>query len=746
MKTSKISFDEFFNNHLNAAQQKAVLHKKGPLLVIAGAGSGKTRVITARILNLLINEKIDPRSIIALTFTNKAAGEMKERIHQFLPTGIKPFIGTFHSYCLQLLKTNAKLLDYPSFTIIDSDDQQQLLSSIIKKSGFEKRISAKNLSYQLSMYKNSAVSSQTEHLFTDPSIRELLIEYEREKKASKCLDFDDLLLEVLTLFKKNSEFVTQHQETIRHILVDEYQDTNITQHALLKAMAKQKNKLIIDSLCAVGDEDQSIYSWRGATVENMLHFSKDFAKTTLIKIEQNYRSVQPILEIANQVINHNQQRNPKNLWSEKKAKNRIHIVRCMSGYQESEVIAEFLKQLEKKDTVNSCAILYRAHYQSRTLEEALIRHSIPYKIIGGIQFYERKEIKDILAYLRLIANPFDRISFFRAINCPLRGLGDKFQELFYNRWNEQPFHTFIDCAQELIKTDSVAGVKQAALASFTRTFEEYSIYDGPHKTIESIVAKINYFGYLKNAFDKEDAETKTENIKELIRAAHHFEQIGINTIELFLAEVALMQEKMHKQEETENTVKLMTLHAAKGLEFDTIVLSGLEEGIFPSFRSINDPSCIEEERRLFYVGITRAKERLLLTNARYRNSFGNMTDQLPSRFLDEVPNHLAPTIDTSHWNNIQIQAFFSDWLGNKTSSSVLTFNTLTQNLTEKIKKSSSSKSLKSATFWQKNQTVKHIKFGVGIIKKVEEQGKDKVFITALFKSGIKKIDSSFLSS
>ncbi|MGE0206282.1 MAG: ATP-dependent helicase [Candidatus Babeliales bacterium] len=736
-------FNNFFTNELNEPQQKAVLHTQGPLLVIAGAGSGKTRVITARIVNLLLNEQVAPSSIVALTFTNKAAGEMKERIHAFVQ-GAKPFIGTFHSYCLQLLKIHQHLTPYTTFSILDADDQLQLLTGIIKRAGVEKRITAKNLAYQISTLKNAMSTDQLQT--TDIFFQQLYQAYEREKQASKCLDFDDLLLEVLKLFEKNKEFKEQFQQTVRHILVDEYQDTNVVQHALLKQMALDKKKMVIDSVCAVGDEDQSIYSWRGATVANILHFQKDFTDTQLIKIEQNYRSVQPILSLANHVIEHNKNRNPKKLWSTKKATDRVRIVRLMSGYQEGEIIALLAKQLSKKSNVDSMAVLYRAHYQSRAIEEALLRNSMPYKIIGGIQFYERKEIKDVLAYLRLIANPFDRVSFFRVINCPARGLGDKLQELFYETWDAQPFMTFADCIDSLIKAGHVTGIKQKALESFKNLFIPYTLSDSPKKTIEELLNKIAYFSYLKDSFEAQEAEAKIENVKELIRATAFFEQNGLTTIKAFLDEVALMQEKALQHEEEKNTVKLMTLHAAKGLEFDTVVLAGMEETLFPSSRSIQQPEALEEERRLFYVGITRARERLLLTTARHRYTFGSMTDQLPSRFLREIPEAITPSFDISYFQQAQCMDFFAEWLGIKTSPSVITFgsavNHSAQSKNSTVKKNESSS---SSSGFKKHQPVKHKSFGIGIIKAIEQKG-NSYFITAEFKSGTKKVQSSFLES
>jgi DNA helicase II / ATP-dependent DNA helicase PcrA len=737
------NFNDFLTTQLNNPQRLAVAHKEGSLLVIAGAGTGKTRVITTRILNLLIKEHVDPRTIIALTFTNKAAHEMKERINSFIQGSVKPFIGTFHSYCLQLLKTNPHLLEYSNFSILDSDDQQQLLTNLIKKSGLEKRISARNLAYQLSIYKNNAINSATEGLFTDPIIKELLIEYEREKKLSKCFDFDDLLLEVLQIFKKYPEFKASHQANIRHILVDEYQDTNVTQHELLKAMSLANSNFAIDSLCAVGDEDQSIYSWRGATIANMLNFQKDFHNTLTIKMEENYRSALPILDTANAVIKHNTQRNPKQLWSAKVAHDRVRILQCLSGYQEGEVIAHLAKQVHASKTPQTIAVLYRAHYQSRTLEEAFIRNSIGYKIIGGIQFYERKEIKDLLAYLRAIANPFDRISLFRIINCPLRGLGDKFQEQLHELWDQQPFSTFMDCIQSLIQAGAVTGMKKNTLESFLAIFKTKTGYDTPRQTLETLIQEIQYFSYLQSNFEKAEAESKIDNVKELLRAANHLEQNGITTIEQFLQHVALMQEKSAINNEEQTVITLMTLHAAKGLEFEVVVLAGLEEGLFPSQRSSHDTNALEEERRLFYVGITRAKERLLLTYARYRHTFGSMTDQIRSRFLSEVPEQIVSFFETTYWHDAQLVSFCSEWLGIRTRpSEVVTFGAKTS-FAKETKVSEPLTPSPSFSAWKRNQPVKHPKFGVGTIQNIESRD-DKTFVTVTFKSGTKKIDSSFI--
>lgn len=678
------TFNSFVQKQLNPAQQEAVTHGKGPILVIAGAGSGKTRIITARITNLILNHHIPPQTIVALTFTNKAANEMKERITHFLGTSNNlPFIGTFHAYCVRLLKQNSHHHKMPAFTILDSDDQSKMVSSILHRANAHKNMTPRNAIYQISHIKNQLISPINSNLFTHPIMEQVYHAYEKEKKLSNCFDFDDLMLEVLKLFNTNNVFKTMHHQHVPHLLVDEYQDTNVVQHELLKQMALHNNNLAIDSLCAVGDEDQSIYSWRGATIANMLNFKKDFADTAIIKIEQNYRSVQPILEVANKVIEKNVNRNPKKLWSDKKATDRVRITTCMSEYQEGECIAQCLKAAKKYQQGSSIAVLYRTHVQSRAIEEALIKHSIPYKIIGGIQFYERKEIKDLFAYLRLIINPFDRTSFFRIINTPSRGFGDKFDELFYTHWNDEPFLTFAQIARKLIDDGILKGIKRLALEQFISLFNDVESITLPSKALDIIIRKIKYVEYLKEAYEPQEAQERVDNIQELIDAIRYFESNGIDTIELLLHEVALMQEKMQKQDDQQDKVLLMSLHAAKGLEFDMVILAGLEEGIMPTVRALSNDDAIEEERRLFYVGITRAKERLLLTHTKYRYTYGKMVDQISSRFLDEVPTNIASRHDNSSSNSVQLHTFFSSWIGAKNhhlsnQDSVMTFGTAKQ--------------------------------------------------------------------
>ena len=505
----KQKFNSYIKKQLNERQQQAVLQKDGCMLVVAGAGSGKTRVITSRIAHLMINEEVHSDAIIALTFTNKAAKEMQERIGQFTSDTIEtPFIGTFHSYCLRLLKLNQELIETPFFSIIDADDQEKIIKGIIQRNNLNKQATAKQFLYQISYLKNQALTPEEQQAYfvKNRMLQEIFQAYEAEKKASKCLDFDDLLHHGLKLFA-HKQFKERFQQTIRHILVDEYQDTNVVQHALLKAMAlKGKRSLAAQSICVVGDEDQSIYSWRGATVTNMVNFKTEFPKTKLIKIEQNYRSVQSILDIANHVIKHNKQRNPKKLWSTKKGNNRIRSMTCSSEYQEGDAIAQLCKVARGSKKLSSFAVLYRTHFQSRAIEEALLRNAIPYKIFGGIQFYERKEIKDLLAYLRLIVNPFDRTSFFRIINCPTRGLGSAFETIFYERWAQEPFLTFQQVAQKLIEEQQVKGKKALALETFIQIFVDLHATLAPKKALETILKCSEYITYIKDTFDLKDGQ------------------------------------------------------------------------------------------------------------------------------------------------------------------------------------------------------------------------------------------------
>lgn len=741
MNDHKQKFSSFVSSELNSEQRKVIDSADGSYLVIAGAGSGKTRVITARITNLILEHDIEPSSIVALTFTNKAAQEMRERIEKFLPEmPTKPIIATFHSYCLRLLKINRHLLTNENFSIIDSQDQYKLVQTIIKEHGISNLFNAKQLISEFSRYKmNDTLSLDAEPGIPEHYLQQfmqLYNEYEQQKRASNYFDFDDLLYKTFQLFKTNQTFKDQHHIRHRHILVDEYQDTNIIQHELLKQMTLHEENKAVDSVCVVGDEDQSIYSWRGATVENILEFHKVYENTKVIKLEQNYRSSQRILDVANHVIVNNSQRNPKKLWSDNSQNHTPLQLECLSDLQEAYSITNIIKNFAKKEKLASIALLYRTHYQSRIIEEALIKESIPYKMIGGIQFYERKEIKDLIAYLRLIINPFDKLSFTRVINCPLRGLGKKFVDLFIDTWNTNPFSSFAEIANKLIDEKLVAAKQQGSLRSFVSLFKNLSEQTHPAEALEQIITQTSYINYLQDSFDKQEAQTKKQNVAEFLRAAEYVQRLKQATLAEFLEDIALMQEQIQQDDSQTDCVQLMTLHSAKGLEFNNVILSGLEDGILPSNQSI-ELGNIEEERRLFYVGITRAKKRLMLMHSKHRNTFGTMTLQRPSRFLQEIPAHLLIKQQAAHWSRTQFATFFDQWIHNKHVAKPV-LQTVHRPAQPQPSKPGLKKELKRL------QTVKHPKFGIGIAHQIDQKGSKTIVTVHFTHHGKKKIDSSFL--
>jgi DNA helicase II / ATP-dependent DNA helicase PcrA len=774
--TEKSKFDDFIKTQLNDIQSKAVVKKDGALLVVAGAGSGKTRVITSRMINLIVNEKVPPQEIIALTFTNKAAGEMKKRLLDFIGTHQRlPFVGTFHSYCLLLLRSNQRLLDFPNFSIMDSDDQFSLIKKIMKANGLEKFATASQICYQISNLKNSMCDGESscEALVKNSQLQEIYSAYEVSKTAAHNMDFDDLILNVLKLFSKNPEFKESFQRKVRHVLIDEYQDTSLVQHQLLKCMALDSDKnFVLDSLCAVGDEDQSIYSWRGATVTNMLKFKKEFAPVKIIKIEQNYRSVQPILDAANNLIENNKLRNPKKLWSSKKAKNRILIASCRSGDQEAGTIATFLKSVSSNKKLSDIAILYRTHFQSRAIEEALLSYSIPYKIVGGIRFYERKEIKDLLAHMRLVLNPFDKISLLRVINCPARGLGPKFESQLIVEWQKNPFFDFKQILEKMCQDDDLAlpPNKKKSVGEFLNVFKGITSDMQASDLVDKFIDRVGYLDYLNDNFDPRDADSKRENVQEFLRSIDAFEK-NFNpssriippddpfyvssqkpTLENFIYEVTLMQEKVDAAAGVDG-VQMMTLHAAKGLEFNSVIIAGLEEDLLPSYKSLNTPEELEEERRLFYVGITRAQEFLLLLKADYRNSFGQIVDHVESRFLDEVGDELYKSIDIEHMSMLELERFFNNWLGyDCDQEKVITFDSAfsrkigATSYHVKARKESILPAQSLSCEWKKGQSVKHKKFGLGVITNIEAAQDNLFHITVIFGKTKKKILSNYLET
>ncbi len=572
------------------------------------------------------------------------------------------------------------------------------------------------------------------------------------------MDFDDLLLNLLNLLKNNLTFKQQLQGKIRHILIDEYQDTNKLQHEIIKEFALDNtlNKLNLKSLCAVGDEDQSIYSWRGALATNMLKFEEDFQPIQKIKIEQNYRSANSILEVANKLIANNVNRFAKKLWSNKKGKNRIIEIKNKSDWQEADLIIKIVslhKQFKKQ--LKNMAVLYRSHFQSRIIEEALIRNQIPYQIIGGIRFYERKEIKDILAYLRLYSNPYDKISFSRILNCPPRNLGEKIENFILEKWE----HSYTVDIFTLLKS-SLSEFTPAKKEKIKKFLEIFDLEDNKLQKISDLtkhfIEKTEYISYLHKLYDVEEVENRLENLNELCKAMDLFEAKQISTqtgeifpfamentnkLQLFLQEITLMQEKIATNINQNEILQLMTLHAAKGLEFETIVIVGVEEEILPSAKSIQSQEKLEEERRLLYVGITRAKERIILSHSHCRNNFGQLQLQTHSRFLDELDLSSKLKIDATILPSYKIDEILTEWFNDKLYIKIkpqYKHKDLIPTSTIPFPQKSKNKK------WKINQIVKHQKFGTGIIKKVEPATATDQYLTIIFKSGTKKILSSFI--
>ncbi len=736
--------------HLNPEQRAAVEATDGPLLILAGAGSGKTRVITHRIVWLIQEKNVAPDAILAVTFTNKAAGEMAERVDQLLGHAslAKPLISTFHSLCVRILRRDVEVLKIAGqgltrdFTIFDESDQQGIVKQIMKRMGLDsKQLTPRTVLSRISWAKNHMVDPQEYFLGSkDPTgerVAHIFKAYQSELRKNNAMDFDDLLLEAVRVLKASGEARSRYQHRWRYLLVDEYQDTNRPQYEMMKLLAGEGK-----NVCAVGDEDQSIYSWRGADIRNILEFEKDFSDAKIIRLEQNYRSTQVILEAAGAVVANNLQRKGKKLWTQRQGGSPIGYYEAPDGENEALFIADriqaFLREQHSSETEGSgeghCAVLYRTNAQSRLVEEALRRYNISYTMVGGFSFYERAEIKDLLAYLRLVRNPHDSMAFGRVVNTPARGIGKTTLETVerlaletgVSTWDAaaaaienrliptrasmalDSFRRLILDAQAMMDPDFdgklAADVAEAAAddadTSFgfgaedreqesTEASEQESIQLGPlfgpahtskvqensqphpdfasdarevandnQKEVsgfrspgdsatlpELIRFLIDRSGYIK-ALETEgtpEAISRIENLKELANAAHDAEERG-ETLAEFLDHAALASDS--DQFDPNAHVTLMTLHAAKGLEFPLVFLSGLEEGLFPHSRTLNDPEELEEERRLCYVGMTRAMNTLILTRARYRRRYGNDMPEMsiPSRFLEEVPSQLVENL------------------------------------------------------------------------------------------------------
>lgn len=630
---------------LNKEQALAVQTTDGPMLILAGAGSGKTKVLTCRIAHLL-QQGVAPYRILAITFTNKAAAEMRERVDRMAGETAKDvWLFTFHAFCARLLRRDIdKLEGYGNnFAIYDTSDAQNVVKQVLKEMNLdEKRFQPAGLCARISSAKNQLLSpvdyAKAANDFYEEKAAQIYASYQEKLRQNNALDFDDLLLLTVQLLQENAEVREKYQDKFQYIMVDEYQDTNHVQYLLTKLLAgKHRN------ICVVGDADQSIYGWRGADIQNILDFEKDYPDAKLIKLEQNYRSTQVILDAANAVIENNTGRKPKNLWTDNGTGREITYFQAMDERDEARFVIEQLQRLqqEEKMRLGDMAVLYRTNTQSRVFEEMLIKSGISYNMVGGTKFYERKEIKDILAYLRVIFNPNDSLSLLRIINVPRRGIGDATLGRLQVYAAENGLHLF----EVLSNAAAVPGLN----SRFVGKLDELSgiifelmgeAEEVPVKQlIEDVMQRTGYLEELQLSKNVQD-QSRVDNLMELLSVAEDFAKGGEeNTLENFLANVALVSD-IDDAELGEDAVTLMTLHSAKGLEFPVVFLAGMEEGIFPHARTLMDEEEIEEERRLCYVGITRAEKYLFMSNARMRTIYGHTVSYPPSRFLQEVPRGL----------------------------------------------------------------------------------------------------------
>jgi DNA helicase-2/ATP-dependent DNA helicase PcrA len=648
---------------LNPAQREAVVHTGSPLLIVAGAGSGKTRVLTNRIAYLLAARAVAPYEILAITFTNKAAGEMRERVQAIVgPRAKSIWVSTFHSACVRILRQEAVAAGYkPNFTIYDQSDAQRLVALIGKDLNLDpKRYAPRQIHAMISNAKNELMgpadyANQTTNHFEEV-VAETYAIYQKKLQEGNVFDFDDLIMKAVELFQRHPEVKARYRSRFRHVLVDEYQDTNHAQYVLVRELVgTERDGFPPAELCVVGDADQSIYAFRGATIRNILQFEEDYPSARTILLEQNYRSTQNILSAANAVITNNASRKAKNLWTDSGAGSAIITYEAEDERDEAEFVMSEIRSLQN-DRISQpgdTAIFYRTNNQSRPFEEVFMRNAIPYKVVGGVRFYERKEVRDLLAYLRVLANPYDEISLRRIINTPKRGIGDKaiaaLDEMDIPLWDAL-FRA--DQARDLAARAISAIDQFANLMATLRTMVESGFK--PSVIAEAVIEQSGLGAELSDSTDPQD-EGRLENIEELVAVAQEYEEdeslVGgedqPDEISLvgFLERVSLVadSDQIPDGEDHGGVVTLMTLHTAKGLEFPTVFLTGLEEGVFPHSRSLGDPNEIEEERRLAYVGLTRARERLYLSRASTRFMFGTPTYNAPSRFFSEIPEELMET-------------------------------------------------------------------------------------------------------
>lgn len=730
-------------NGMNPRQKEAVLHTDGPLLLMAGAGSGKTRVLTHRIAYLIEEKEVNPWNILAITFTNKAAKEMKERVNAILASGGEDvWVSTFHSMCVRILRRDVDFIGYNrNFTIIDSSEQLTLMKRILKELNIDpKKYDPRSILGIISQAKNSLQTPQDFAKMQGSYYEEIAAKcyaaYQKELQYNQCMDFDDLIMNTIRLFEEHPDSLTYYQNKFHYIHVDEYQDTNHAQYTLVNLLAGR-----FRNLCVVGDADQSIYGWRGADMQNILDFEKDYPDAAVILLEQNYRSTKNILSAANQVIENNSNRKPKNLWTENKEGNKITYYRADNERDETRFIVDRMQEEIRSNHRNygDFAILYRTNAQSRVMEETLLKANIPYKMVGGHKFYDRKEIKDILAYLNVLANPQDSISFERIVNSPKRGIGPGSIEKLrsFASLHEWPL---LEAAQN-VDLANIGGKAGQQLGAFGEMIQEVTQMI-PYLTVTELTKEVlDRSGYLEDLKIQNtlEAQARIENLEEFLTVTQEFDKqfeqqneedadAPEEKLTVFLNDLALVSD-IDNLEEDASQVTLMTLHAAKGLEFPVVFLIGLEEGVFPLSRALMEESELEEERRLAYVGITRAEEALYLTNAFSRTLYGRTQYNRPSRFVEEIDQELLE-IEGMRPTPKKTPVF-----AKKTAYSYK------QPETAVVPSKSATGGENNS--WKPGDKVKHKKWGLGTVVRVSGTSKDLELDVAFPSQGVKRLLAAF---
>ncbi|WP_188725439.1 DNA helicase PcrA [Lentibacillus populi] len=725
-------------NGLNKEQQEAVKHTDGPLLIMAGAGSGKTRVLTHRIAYLLREKDVAPRNILAITFTNKAAREMRARVHRLVGAGSEQiWVSTFHSMCVRILRRDIDRIGYNrNFTILDSSDQLSVIKQILKNLNIDpKKFDPRAMLGQISSAKNELVTpeeySNNVGNFYERQVAQIYQAYQKMLQKNQSLDFDDLIMQTIHLFKRVPEVLEFYQRRFQYIHVDEYQDTNHAQYYLVKQLASR-----FQNLCVVGDSDQSIYRWRGADIQNILSFEKDYPTARTIFLEQNYRSTKAILEAANNVIHNNPGRKPKNLWTENADGKQISYFQGATEQEEALYVTDKIQELTREQgfSPRDIAILYRTNAQSRAIEATLMKSTIPYQMVGGQKFYERKEIKDLTAYLRLITNPDDDISFERVVNVPKRGIGKTSIDRLRAYATEHGLSFY-----EAVKDVDLTGVSKKAanqLEQFTtliRSLAQQQEFLTATDMVEAVLERTGYEKMLKNE-NTIESQSRLENLEEFMTVTKDFEAGSEDkTLVAFLTDLALIADidRVDDDSEQDEKVTLMTLHAAKGLEFPVVFLIGMEENVFPHSRSMFDNDEMEEERRLAYVGITRAEQELYLTHAKMRTLYGRTNMNPISRFIQEIPEELIDGIEQAR------ETMFGGGMFAQKN------NEQPKQLKRRAERLQKTTGAESQT-WMPGDKANHKKWGVGTVVKVQGEGEAmELDIAFPAPTGIKRLLAKF---